>query len=179
MKKILAFSGSLSRDSINHQLVVCAADLMRNAKVSVVRLADFDAPLYRRELEREKGIPLSIQSLRLLFDEADAFIISIPEYNSSIPAGFKNTIDWVSRLDGKIFQDKPVVLLGTSPGARGAQSVLNHLSEVIPFWGAELVGTFSLPKFGEHFSDGQVSNLGLNQELIAVLEKLSTRLEQS
>lgn len=101
----------------------------------------------------EQGIPEQIRALRKLFDEADAFIISSPEYNGSLPAGFKNTLDWVSRIDGKIFQDKPVLLMSTSPGGRGGKSVLDHLTKVMPFWGAKIVGSFSLPKFNENFSD--------------------------
>ena len=145
MKKILSFSGSFSADSINHQLVRYTSSLIKNTDFSIIRLSDFEAPIYRNELEMESGIPVNIKKLRLLFDEADAFIISTPEYNSSVPAGLKNTLDWLSRMEGKIFQDKPVLLMATSPGGRGGQTVLGHLSTVIPFWGAKLVGTFSLP----------------------------------
>jgi chromate reductase, NAD(P)H dehydrogenase (quinone) len=179
MKKILAFSGSFSIDSINQQLIVHATELLEDADVSIIRLSDYEAPIYRKELELKLGIPPSIQELKLLFDEADGFLISTPEYNSSIPSGLKNTLDWISRMEGKIFQDKPVLLMSASPGGRGGQSVLNHLRGVLPFWGAQLVGTFSLPKFGENFSEGRIINSELAETLIDRIKELSSKLEQS
>ncbi len=179
MKNILAFSGSFSTDSINHKLVSYATSIVTNANVSVIRLSDFEVPIFRSELEAESGIPLPIQRLRLLFDEGDAFIISTPEYNGSIAAGLKNTLDWISRMEGKIFQGKPVLLMATSPGGRGGQSVLSHLSAVMPFWGAELIGSFSLPKFGENFSDGKISDAELELQLNELIKKLESRLKQA
>ncbi len=179
MKKILAFSGSFSANSINHKLVAHGADLITKAEVSIIKLSDFDAPIYRKELEAELGIPVNIQKLRVLFDASDAFLISTPEYNGSLPAGLKNTLDWVSRMEGKIFQDKPVLLMATSPGASGGQTVLNHLSGVLPFWGAQLVGTFSLPKFGENFSDGKITNSELADSLKSRIKELTDKLEQT
>ncbi len=173
MKKILAFSGSYSQDSINHKLAEYASSLMNNVEVSIINLSDFEAPFYSKEGESENGIPSTIKALRLLFDNADGFILSTPEYNGSIPAGLKNTLDWISRMDGKIFQDKPVLLMATSPGARGGLSVLNHLSTVMPFWGAELIGPFSLPKFGENFINGEM-NSEFKNELDQMLELLNS-----
>lgn len=173
MKQILAFSGSMSTNSINHKLVEFTADQVLGAEVKIIRLSDFEAPLYRSEMESELGFPETVVSLRKLFDEADAFIISTPEYNSSIPAGFKNTIDWLSRMEVKVFQNKPVLLMATSPGARGGRSVLDHLSAIMPFWGAQMVGTFSLPKFKEHFTEGILAEPFQQelQELLAGLPK--------
>lgn len=150
MKKILAFSGSFSSDSINHKLATYASALVATAQVNMIRLGDFEAPLYSKEREAV-GIPEPIQELRKLFDNADGFILSTPEYNSSIPGGLKNTIDWLSRTGGKTFQNKPVLLMSATPGGRGGQSVLGHLSNVIPFWGAQLIGPFGLPVFHENF----------------------------
>lgn len=157
MSKILAFSGSFSADSINHKLVSYAAVLVENQEVNLIRLSDFEPLLYSKEREDKNGTPEPIRKLRKLFDDADGFIISVPEYNSSLPGGFKNTIDWLSRMEGKTFQDKPVLLMATSPGGRGGQSVLDHLSAVMPYWGAKLVGPFSLPSFHQNYAGGKVS----------------------
>lgn len=151
MKKVLAFSGSFSSDSINHKLVNLAISYGNALDVRVIRLSDYEAPIYSKEREAIDGIPESIKRLRSLFDEADGFILSTPEYNSTIPGGLKNTIDWLSRTGGKTFQEKPVLLMAATPGGRGGQSVLGHLSAVIPFWGAKLIGPFSLPVFQENF----------------------------
>ena len=164
----------MSTDSINHKLVDYASSRIENIDVNVVRLSDFEAPLYSKEREAENGIPAPIQELRKLFEKADGFMISTPEYNSSMPAGFKNTIDWLSRMEGKIFQDKPVLLMAATPGGRGGQSVLGHLSAIIPFWGAKLIGPFSLPVFHENFKEDS-----LNQPLDSDLQKLLSELESA
>lgn len=174
MKTALVFSGSFSSDSINHKLVSYTVDLAANTETKVIRLSEYQAPIYTKEDENENGIPEPIQALRKLFDEADGFIISSPEYNSSLPAGFKNTMDWLSRMEGSIFQEKPVLLMSASPGGRGGKSVLDHLSSVIPFWGAKLVGPFSLPKFYDNFTEK-----GLSSELDRELKKLVTDFEKT
>ena len=175
MKKILAFSGSASQDSINHQLVKYAAALAPNLQVTILRLSDFEVPYYKKEIEVSAGIPEKIKQLRVLFDETDGFILSTPEYNSSMPASLKNTLDWISRMEGKIFQDKPVLLMAASPGGRGGQSVLNHLSAIMPFWGATVIGPFSLPRFNDNFKDGKI----VDSELNSILAKLISELDQS
>ena len=176
MKKILAFSGSLSSDSINHQLIDYTASQVENHEVNIIRLSDFPMPLYSSDIERDEGIPEQTQRLRQLFDETDAFIISSPEYNSSVPAGLKNALDWISRTGGQTFQDKPVLLMAASPGGRGGASVLEHLAATIPYRGADLVGTFSLPKFGENFSEGKFVNDELKSQLHEELTKLIGKL---
>ena len=173
MKKILAFSGSMSSASVNHQLIEFTSSLIDKADVEVIRLSDYEAPIYSADRESTDGIPESIAKLRAEFDSADAFILATPEYNGSIPGGLKNTIDWLSRTEGKIFQDKPVLLMATSPGGRGGSTVLNHLSAIIPYWGANLAGTFSLPSFQQNLIDGE-----MNADLKTVLEEhINTLLE--
>lgn len=174
MTKILAFSGSFSSDSINHQLVEYASSKIGTASVSVIRLSDFEAPIYTKEREREFGFPTPIEDLRKLFDEADGFILSTPEYNGSVPAGLKNTLDWISRMEGKIFQDKPVLLMAASPGGRGGKSVLDHLTTVLPFWGAKLIGPFGLPLFQQNFESGL-----LKEPFDTELQKLIFQFEEA
>lgn len=171
MKTILAFSGSLSSGSINHRLVEYASSLLEDVEVRIISLRDFPMPLYSRDIEKE-GIPEQVTRLRKLFDEVGGFLISMPEYNSSVPAGFKNAIDWLSRTGGKTFKEKPVLLMSATPGGRGGASVQEHLLNVMPFWGANVVGSFSLPKFGENFTENGVSE-ELETELRKGLSALS------
>jgi chromate reductase, NAD(P)H dehydrogenase (quinone) len=175
MKSVLAFSGSLSSDSINHQLVQYAASRLTGVNVNVISLRDHPLPLFSTDEERQ-GIPDGVRQLQTLFDSADGFLISVPEYNSSLPAGFKNAIDWISRTGGKPFRDRPVVLMSTSPGGRGGASVQQHLIRVLPYWGADVVGHFSLPRFSENFLNGEVVE-SLRPELLQVLAALQQRLQ--
>lgn len=154
MKKILAFSGSNSSKSINQQLVQIAASMVEGHEVEVIDLRYYDAPLYGIDLENKEGIPPSILKLKSKIQSADGMIIATPEHNGSMPAFLKNTIDWLSRINQKVFDDKPVLFIATSPGGRGGKSALEHLVSIMPYRGAKVVGSFSLPSFNENVING-------------------------
>ncbi len=162
MKKILAFSGSNSSQSINQRLVRFAASLVESAEVTVVNFREYEMPIYSMDREQGEGIPDAAQQLKQLFDTHDAFIISTPEHNSSFPAVFKNTIDWLSRIDMKVFAGKPIALMGTSPGPGGARGAIAHVEKVVSgYLSGRVVGTFSLPKFTHNavVEEGEIINL--------------------
>ncbi|BDD12296.1 hypothetical protein FUAX_47280 (plasmid) [Fulvitalea axinellae] len=163
MKKILAFSGSNSSKSINQTLVSIASQVVKNHKVTVIDIRDFPAPIYGEDLEGDSGIPEKIAELRTLMDEHDAFIFSTPEHNGYIPAVAKNTFDWLSRTEGKFFGEKPVLLLSTSPGGYGGANTLNVLKGLAPWWGAEVVGTYSLGSFYDKVTDGKLEEEELSK----------------
>jgi chromate reductase len=152
MKKILAFAGSNSSTSVNRQLVEHAASKSDKHEVTLIDLAHFDAPMFSEDLEEESGVPDSILKLKELFNEHDAFMIASPEHNGMMPAFFKNVMDWLSRTEGKIFQEKPVLLMSTSPGPRGGQTNLGNMKSVFPHWGATAVfADFSVGSFYQAF----------------------------
>src|ERR1700722_12329650 len=97
--KILAFAGSLRKESFNKKLVKIAVKGAQEAgaEVTYIALEDYPLPLYNQEIEDSQGIPENALKLKQLMIQSDGFLISSPEYNSSIPANFKNMIDWVSR----------------------------------------------------------------------------------
>ncbi len=163
MKKVIAFSGSNSSKSINQKLVKIAAEQVTQFEAEVIDLRNYESPLYGVDLEREEGIPQSIIKLKEKLREADGYIISTPEHNGSMPAFFKNTIDWLSRHEKKVFDDKPVLFLSTSPGARGARSALEHLTNIMPYRGATVVGSYSLGSFNDKFVDGQLESTSLSE----------------
>ena len=144
MKKILAFSGSNSSTSINRQLLLFATKKMETDSVEYVNLNDYNVAIFSEDLEKK------FTQLHELFSTADGFMISIPEHNGLLPAFFKNIIDWLSRIDQNIFNQKPVILLSTSPGQNGGQSNLKILQDLFPRWGAEVIGAFSLGNFYEN-----------------------------
>lgn len=174
MKSILVFGGSTSRTSINKKLAIYAASLLENESYTVLDLNDYKVPIYSVDEEINSGIPEAVEILNHQFDNASGFILSLAEHNGSYTAAFKNLIDWVSRKNVKIFRNKPVLLLATSPGGRGAISVLNNATTVFPHFGATVSGTFSLPKFNEHFSDGKL----VQQEHLDTLKKLVLAFEK-
>src|SRR3989338_7298357 len=136
MGKIIAFSGSSSSVSINQRLVHIVANYITTHEVQILSLIDYPAPVFSADLRDKEGVPQTIKDLHVLMREADGFLISTPEHNGSMPAVFKNTIDWLSMLGPKVFHEKPTVFLSTSPGPRGGASALKHVVEIMPFRGA-------------------------------------------
>jgi chromate reductase len=83
--------------------------------------------------EFAKGYPASVQALRDRIRRADGVVIATPEYNFSIPGGFKNMIDWLSRGEDQPFAHKPVAILSASPGPVGGARVQYDLRRVLLF----------------------------------------------
>jgi NAD(P)H-dependent FMN reductase len=176
MKRILAFSGSNSSTSINQQLVRAVSALESDLTIDVIDLRDFPAPIFGVDLEANEGVPESMVTLRNLMSEYDGYIISSPEHNGSIPTFFKNTLDWLSRQGGKIFQEKSVVFLAASPGARGGASVLQHLLEVMPHRGAKIVGGHGVGMFPEKMNGDNLKEGEDKMKIQELLYKLSAQI---
>lgn len=153
--KILAFGASTSSTSINRQLANHAAGLVPGADVTNLDLASFDLPLFSADEETRNGIPPDAGRFLETIRAHDAIVISMAEHNGSYAAAFKNLYDWTSRIEGKLWSDKPMLLLSTSPGGRGGATVLAEAAGKFPRMGADLRGTFSLPSFHEHYSAAQ------------------------
>ncbi len=179
--KILAIGTSNNRHSINRTLAHYAAELVAGAEVEVIDIHDYEMPIFSDEREERFGQPLQARKLFRKISEADGLVISFAEHNGSYTAAYKNLFDWVSRIDGRVFQDKPGVYLATSPGAGGAKSVLESAVESAHFFGADLVGHMSIPKFHANFDQesGKLVNEGLRSQLARLMEELGRRMSGS
>ena len=162
--KIIALSGSNSSNSLNTTLLHAVAALTAE-DVEVTSIRDHPASLFSFDEQEANGIPQTIADLYARLMAADGVIISSPEYNSSMPGAFKNAIDWMSCIKGMGFFARPVLLLSTSPGERGGMTNLENLVKIMPFWGAEIVDSYSLPQFNSAFSDGQLTDDAVRAEL--------------
>jgi NAD(P)H-dependent FMN reductase len=136
--RILAFAGSTRRDSFNKKLVRVAAAGAREAgaEVTIVDLAELPLPLFDQDLEAAEGLPENAKRLKTLMAEHDGFLISSPEYNSSISGVLKNAIDWVSRREEgekprAAFDGKVVALMSASPGGLGGLRGLVHVRAIL------------------------------------------------
>ena len=172
--KLLAFAASNSRNSINKQLVAYAASLVDGAEVEVLDLNDYELPLFSEDKEAELGHPRLAKAFVAKIAASDALMISFAEHNGSYSAAYKNLFDWSSRVHKKVFQDKPMVLLSTSPGPRGGASVLAVATSSMPFFGGEVKASLSIPNFHENFSveRGSIKNQELRSKLIDAVSKL-------
>ncbi len=156
MKKVVTIAGSNSQKSLNKSLLGYTTNLLKEVKTISIDLNDYILPIYGEDFEAENGIPTAVKRLDEIIDSADGFIISLAEHNGSYAAVFKNTIDWLSRLDMKIWKEKPMLLMATSPGGRGGATVLRSASAYFPFLGAKVIATYSLPSFYDNFKEGEI-----------------------
>lgn len=171
--KVLAFGASNSKNSINQKLALYAAGLIPGAQVSTLDLNDYEMPLFGVD----KEVPGRPEENALKFlnriKENDLILISFAENNGSYSVAFKNVLDWASRINGKVFQDKPMLLLATSPGARGGASVLEAAKARFPFMGGIIKGSFSLPEFDKNYTNGKgITNLDFKRELEDLIQSV-------
>lgn len=176
MKKVLAFAGSNSKRSINKQLAIYASTLLENADITVLDLNDFELPVYGIDYEIEHGIPDNANRFLEHIKSSDGLIISLAEHNGAYTAAFKNLFDWLSRAEQKTFLGKPMLLMATSPGARGGQSVLGMATDRFPRHDANIVGQFSLPSFNDNFSEEKINNPELNDQLLEEVKQFENSL---
>lgn len=129
--RILAFSASLRKDSLNAKLVRNAAKAAESegAAVTLIHLRDYPLPVYDGDEEAAKGLPENAIRLKAMFKEHQGLLIASPEYNGSYPGGFKNMLDWLSRsAPGErpfaAFEGKAAAIMAASPGAFGGMRML-------------------------------------------------------
>ena len=172
--KIIAFAGSPSKNSINKKLATYAASLFKDATVEVLDLNDYEMPLFSVDKELIIGQhPYAKEFLSKMAD-ADMIVISLAENNGNYSVAFKNIFDWCSRIDVKVFQEKPMLLMATSPGKRGGLSVLEIAQNAFPRYGATIKGVFSLPLFNENFDTKkmEISNPELDNQLKEIIKNI-------
>lgn len=172
---ITAFAATNNPESINLELVKTVTKKFENAQVNILDLNHYEMPIYS-PVRNKQGVPPEAQDFLNQLASADLIVVGLAEYNGTFTAAFKNIFDWSSRVDMKVFQNKPMILLATSPGARGASTVLDSAKGIFPFYGADIKASFSLPSFFENFKDGQVINSDLNQELHQIITDFKENL---
>ena len=150
--KLLAFAGSLRKESMNKRLLAKAVDLAaaHGATVDHADFREFDMPHYDADLHEADGFPAGARDLARRITEADGVMIASPEYNHSIPGALKNAIDWLSKMDPVPLERASVMLLSASPSLVGGYRGLMQLR--IPL---DTVGAWVSPQM---FSLAQAQN---------------------
>ena len=177
--KIIAFGASSSRTSINKQLAAYSANLAvttkSNITVEVLDLNDFELPIFSQDKEVELGQPEAAKTFFNKIGESDAIIISFAEHNGSYTAAYKNLFDWASRINQKVFQSKPMLLLATSPGPGGAASVLAAAVGSAPYFSGDVKASLSIPSFFDNFNleNNTLTNDEIKQQLLAAVTHLT------
>lgn len=176
--KILAFAASNSTKSINKELVTHAATILKTeihpkADIEIIDLNDFEMPLFGVDREAAGGIPQQAQNFLDKIAAADALLISFAEHNGSYTVAYKNIFDWTSRIDPKVYQGKPAIVLSASPGGRGGASVMETVLNVAPHQGLDVKGHLSIGRFYDVFKDGALLDAELSSALKDTLKSLA------
>ncbi|WP_423999249.1 NADPH-dependent FMN reductase [Maribacter sp. IgM3_T14_3] len=153
MSYVLAFAGSNSSVSINFELVKYTASLLKVQEVRLRDLSKYPFPMYSEDTEKESGFSNSLVEFKEEIANSKGLIISVNEHNSYPSAYFKNTMDWLSRLDAKFFADKKILLMATSNGGRGAMGALDVAEKMVARFQGTVVESFSLPRYSENFDE--------------------------
>jgi len=139
-------------------------------------LNDYELPLYGLDLENDSGIPENAITFYNKLKNSDGIILSLAEHNGAYASVFKNLFDWLSRIESGFFNEKPLLLMATSPGARGGQSVLEIAKDRFPRHKANIIATFSLPSFNDNFSNDGITNTTLNSEFNNAIKQFKNSL---
>jgi chromate reductase, NAD(P)H dehydrogenase (quinone) len=173
--KIISFAGSNSSKSINRKLSAYAAGLFENADMELLDINNYEMPLFSQDRENEIGQHPLAQAFLDKLASADIIVLSLAENNGNYSAAFKNLFDWCSRIQKEVFQNKPMLLLATSPGQRGGKSVLEIAENNLPRYGGNIKAIFSLPTFYQNFDleANKISNPELDAELRRIVKEFA------
>jgi chromate reductase len=181
--RILAFSGSARRESLNRRLLAVTAAAVQQAGgvVTLLDLNDYELPLYHGDLEQAKGLPPAAARLVGQIKAHDGLLVASPEYNSFITPLLKNTLDWCTRADDDPFPGRAAAVVSASPGAYGAIRSLQHARHLLLHLGCHVVPSqCSLPRAHEAFDEaGALKDKRSRDAVEAVavdLVRLATRL---
>ena len=188
MAKILAFAGSLRKNSYNKRVLNVAVEGAKNAggNVTVIDLADYPMAIYNADDHEANGLDPNGLRFQQILKDHDGLLVASPEYNASLPGGLKNAIDWASRKSekfemGEVFKGKTAAIITASPGSFGGIRCLSHLRGVLSILGvnvlpSEIAVTFAADKFdgdGNDMTDEKMKHIlgSLGADLVAMLKK--------
>src|SRR5437868_15099695 len=187
--KILVIPGSLRTGSLNAKLAAAIAHQLvaAGAEVTRISLADFPLPIYDGDLQTKSGVPKNAVNLKRMMAAHHGVLIVTPEYNSSVPALVKNTIDWITRVQdahetrGQVFRDRPFAIAAASESRLGGTRSLAALRLILTACHATVIpNQLALSFAGQAYDDidrlkhpADVESLGaLVQQLIDVSQRM-------
>ncbi|HKX41115.1 MAG TPA: NADPH-dependent FMN reductase [Burkholderiaceae bacterium] len=134
---VAGLCGSLRARSYNRTALEAAGALMpAGMRLRIESFAQL--PVYNPD-DQAGGWPPGLLALGDALRDADAVLIASPEYNFGIPGGLKNAIDWLSRLPDQPFKNKPVAILGASPGPVGTVRMQYDLRRTLHYLDAHVL----------------------------------------
>ena len=123
--RILAIPGSLRANSLNREVLrACGIVAPHSVDVTI-----FDGlaslPHFNPDLDAEGAVlPAIVADFRRQVGEADAILISSPEYAHGVPGSLKNALDWLVSASEMVY--KPIGLINISPHSHYAYASLRE-----------------------------------------------------
>src|SRR5260370_34487162 len=160
--KILVIPGSLRTGSLNARLAAAIAHELAQsgAEITRISLSDFPLPIYDGDLQAKSGVPKNAVNLKRMIGAHHGVLIVTPEYNSSVPALVKNTIDWVSRVQdggesrGQVFRERVFAIAAASGGRLGGTRALAALRLILSACHATVIpNQLALSYAGQAYDD--------------------------
>lgn len=167
--RLMFFAGSAREGSHNKKLARLGQKIAEanGIEATFIDLSDYEMPIYHGDLEASDGVPERAQAFKALLEQYDGVMIVTPEYNASVPALLKNTLDWVTRVraEPNVFRTRVFAISGTSPGYYGAMRSLLQLREILSVGlGATVIPQqMALPR-AMHAFDGDGSLIDEDQQ---------------
>ena len=181
--RILVFSASLRRESVNSKLARLAAVTIEanEGEVDLASMRDFDTPSYNADTQNSEGFPQGAEEFRRRLEASDAFVVAAPEYNASMPGVLKNSIDWVSRYSPQPFNERHGLLMSASPSMAGGNRGLWALRVPFEHLGARLYpDMFSLAQAHSAFTtEGRIANEQLQERFDMNIVNFMDQVEAS
>ncbi|GGN63337.1 NADPH-dependent FMN reductase [Oceanobacillus indicireducens] len=166
MMNLIGIVGTNSDQSTNRQLLeFMQKHFAEKANIELYEIKNL--PAFNKP--RDTTAPPEVQDLSDKIKEADGVIISTPEYNHSVPAILKSTLEWLSYTTQPLI-DKPVMITGASYGRLGSSRAQSHLRQILDapelkariMPSSEFLVGLSLQAFDE---DGKLADPNKVQEL--------------
>lgn len=176
---LLGICGALRKGSTNRLLL---AGAVRMFDPAVYVEGSIRLPLFDEDIETGPGIPEAVTTLHAQIGAADAVVIATPEYNKSIPGGLKNALDWVSRVRGAVWRDKPVAIISAADGRAGGDraqfalrlAMVPFRARVLP--GPEVMVASSREAFDDH---GRMKDARYDKALAELMGLLHDEVRRS
>jgi chromate reductase, NAD(P)H dehydrogenase (quinone) len=173
--KLFMFAAALQANSLNKKLINLIAIIAKEQNLEVDRadFKEFEVPLYNPDIQNKQGFPAAVTQFIARMNKADAIILSVPEYNYSIPGTLKNLIDWVSRVKPMPWKNERILLCSASPSLVGGNRGLWATRIPLEACGAIVYPEmFSLAAAHEAFNEqGQLKDQLLQQRLLESIKQ--------
>jgi chromate reductase, NAD(P)H dehydrogenase (quinone) len=177
--RVAGIAGSLRRGSFNRGLLRAAIELAP-VGMTIDPLEIRDLPHYDADLDGD-GCPDAVRAFKASIVAADGIFIATPEYNYSLPGVLKNALDWASRAPERALQDKPVAIVGATPGHWGTVRGQLALRQVLMFPACRVMPgpMLTIADAREYFDEaGNLTEAALRARLVDVLDAFAVWIQQ-